>query len=93
MVRHKDVFLPNTALATRVGPVRLKAQARSIFFFFWGLGPAQPVWARLDLVGPAWSLAQASDSSGQQASVNQFTRALQSVKVINYLCTILQALY
>jgi hypothetical protein len=64
------VFLPNTPLATQVGPAGLKAQAESIFFYFdfdfifWA-GPAQPVWAGLNPAGPAWSLAQASDPAGQ----------------------------
>jgi len=37
--------------------------------FFLGLDQAQPVWAGLDPVGPARSLAQASDPVGQQARV------------------------
>jgi len=32
-----------------------------IFFYFFGLGPAQPTWAGLDPASPARSLAQASD--------------------------------
>jgi len=50
--------------------------------FFWGLGLAQPIWARLDLTGPAWSLAQAKDLAGQQARMTQLTRVLHSVNII-----------
>jgi len=35
-----------------------------LFFIFYGLGPAQPIWAGLD---PARSLAQASDPAGQKS--------------------------
>jgi len=41
------VFLPNIPFITQVGPAGLKTQAGSIFFFFFGLGPTQPVWAGL----------------------------------------------
>jgi hypothetical protein len=34
------------------------------FYIFWGLGPAQLVWAGLDPAGLAGSLAQASDPTG-----------------------------
>jgi len=30
------------------------------------MGPAQPIWAGLDLASPARSLAQASDPAGQR---------------------------
>ena len=35
-------------------------------FYFFGLGPAQPVRAGLDPASPARSLAQASDPAGQR---------------------------
>jgi hypothetical protein len=58
----------------------------TLFFFnFFGAG--------LDLAGPAWSLAHASDPAGKQAYVTQLTRALHCAKVINYLHTILQHLH
>jgi hypothetical protein len=42
-----------------------------IFFYFLGLGPAQPMEAGLDPASPARSLAQASEPAGQhEARVN-----------------------
>jgi len=38
-----------------------------LFFIFYGLGPAQPIWAGLDPASPARSLAQASDPAGQKS--------------------------
>jgi len=67
-----------------------KAQTRpTLFFSIFRLGLTQPVWASLNPASPPWSLAQASDSTGQQARVNQLMRALHSAKVINYLHTVL----
>ena len=39
-------------------------------------------WARLDLAGQTWSLAQARDPVGQQAHMAQPKCALHSAKVI-----------
>jgi len=38
-----------------------------LFFYFFGLGPVQPMEAGLDPANPARSLAQASDPAGQKS--------------------------
>jgi hypothetical protein len=40
--------------------------ANIFIFYFLGLGPAQPMWARLDPASPAQSLAQTSDPARQK---------------------------
>jgi len=59
---------------------------------FLRLAPAQPTWAGLDPAGQAWSLAQASDPAEPQHARTSFMRAWRCAKVINYLCTVLNAL-
>jgi len=58
-----------------------------LFLLFFGLGPAQPTWAGLSLVGPARSLAQASDPAGpsqQEARVDWLHACIvHSAKIIN----------
>jgi len=82
-------FAQHTLGKCNLGWLGLKPRTDPLFFFVFRLGLAQPVWAGLNPVSPPWSLAQASDSAGQQARMNQLMRALHSAKVINYLCTVL----
>jgi len=86
-------FAKHTLSKHNLGRLGLKPRLGPLFLSFLGLGPAQPIWAGLDLTCQAWSLAQASDPAGKQARVNQLTRVLHSAKVINYLRTILQHLH
>jgi len=63
-----------------------------LFFYFIGLGPAQPIWAGLDPASPTRSLAQASEPAGSKHAWTWFMRAWHCAKVINYLRTVLNAL-
>jgi len=57
-------FAKHTPSPKKIGPAGLEAQLGStVPVFFWA-GSRPTIWARLDLVDLAWSLARPSDQAG-----------------------------